>query len=181
MEAPGQGFYDDGVWTYSVPWAIYLMKTGDLAFVKDNFDSEGPLGAAQPSIEETRANRRGEDQPHGDHGGHRRHRHPGLLDDRRLLGAHRSGRLSLPGPHVGNASQASWAAEQYAGLLSATNETLGTTIARYHLDYVPCSILRPNVANRCKDPEDANWMSPLGAWAWDTSLFGATTNGPDEP
>ena len=53
MEAPGQGFYDDGVWTYSVPWAIYLMKTGDLAFVKENFDSEGPLGAAQPSIEET--------------------------------------------------------------------------------------------------------------------------------
>ena len=53
MEAPGQGFYDDGVWTYSVPWAIYLMKTGDLAFVKENFDSEGPLGAAQPSIEDT--------------------------------------------------------------------------------------------------------------------------------
>ena len=53
MEAPGQGFYNDGVWTYSVPWAIYLMKTGDLAFVKKNFDSEGPLGAAQPSIEDT--------------------------------------------------------------------------------------------------------------------------------
>jgi len=33
MEAPGQGFYDDGVWTYSVPWAIYLMKTGDLRCV----------------------------------------------------------------------------------------------------------------------------------------------------
>ncbi len=53
MEAPGEGFYNDGVWTYSVPWAIYLMKTGDLAFVKENFDSDGPLGATQPSIEET--------------------------------------------------------------------------------------------------------------------------------
>ena len=53
MEQPGEGFDDDGVWTYSVPWAIYLMKTGDLAFVKQNFDTEGPLGAAQPSIEDT--------------------------------------------------------------------------------------------------------------------------------
>jgi hypothetical protein len=53
MEQPGEGFYDDGVWTYSVPWAIYLMKTGDLAFVKQNFDTQGPLGAAQPSIEDT--------------------------------------------------------------------------------------------------------------------------------
>ncbi len=79
---------------------------------------------------------------------------------------------------VGNAGQATWATEQYSSLLSATNETLDATIARYHLDYVPCSILRPNTANRCKDPEDANWMSPLGAWAWDASLFGATANGP---
>ena len=53
MEQPGEGFYNDGVWTYSVPWAIYLMKTGDLAFVKQNFDTEGPLGATQPSIEDT--------------------------------------------------------------------------------------------------------------------------------
>ena len=53
MEQPGEGFYNDGVWTYSVPWAIYLMKTGDLAFVKQNFDSEGQLGAAEPSIEDT--------------------------------------------------------------------------------------------------------------------------------
>ena len=29
------------------------MKTGDLAFVKENFDSEGSLGAMQPSIEDT--------------------------------------------------------------------------------------------------------------------------------
>jgi hypothetical protein len=79
---------------------------------------------------------------------------------------------------VGDASQAAWATEQYASLLSATNKTLDATIAHHHLDYVPCSIFRPNTANRCKDPEDANWMSPLGAWAWDASLFGATVNGP---
>ncbi len=45
--------YDDGVWTYAWPWALYLLKTGDLSFVKANFDSEGPAGASEPSIKDT--------------------------------------------------------------------------------------------------------------------------------
>jgi hypothetical protein len=92
-----------------------------------------------------------------------------------LIGLAAYGYLAL---RVGDTNQVIWAIQQYASLLAATNKTLDATIARYHLDYVPCSILRPNPANRCKDPKDANWMSPLGAWAWDASLFGATANGP---
>ncbi len=45
--------YDDGVWTYPWIWAIYLLKTGDLSFVKANFDTEGPAGKTEPSIEDT--------------------------------------------------------------------------------------------------------------------------------
>ena len=179
MEAPGQGFYDDGVWTYSVPWAIYLMKTGDLAFVKENFDSQGPLGAAQPSIEDTaHAIAAGRTSPTGimaatddiDTQGY------WTTDDYSALIGLAAYRYVAQ--RVGDASEAAWATQQYASLLSATNKTLDATIARYHLDYVPCSILRPNTANRCKDPEDANWMSPLGGWAWDGSLFATTVNGP---
>jgi hypothetical protein len=179
METPGQGFYDDGVWTYSLPWAIYLMKTGDLAFVKQNFDSEGPLGAAQPSIEETaHAIAAGRTSPTGvmaatddiDSQGY------WTTDDYSALIGLASYRYLAQ--RLGNASQAAWATGQYASLLSATNKTLDATIDRYHLDYVPCSILRPNTDNRCNDPEDANWMSPLGEWAWEASLFGATVNGP---
>ena len=48
-----QGQYVDGLWTYAVPWAVYLLKTGDRAFVAQNFASEGPSGAAEPSIEDT--------------------------------------------------------------------------------------------------------------------------------
>ncbi len=49
-----QGQYEDGTWTYAWPWAIYLLKTGDLAFVKANFATSGPAGAsAEPSIEQT--------------------------------------------------------------------------------------------------------------------------------
>ncbi len=179
MEAPGQGFYDDGVWTYSVPWAIYLMKTGDLTFVKQNFYSEGPLGATQPSIEDTahaiavaRTSPTGIMKPTDDidtQGSWTTDDYSGLIG----LAAYR-----YLAQRVGDAGQAAWATQQYGSLLSATNKTLGTTIARYRLDYVPCSILQPNQANRCKNPEDANWMSPLGAWAWDGSLFGATVNGP---
>ena len=162
-----------------MPWAIYLMKTGDLAFVKQNFDSEGPLGAAQPSIEDTaHAIAAGRTSPTGimaatddiDTQGY------WTTDDYSALIGLAAYRYLAQ--RVGDASEAAWATEQYASLLSATNKTLDATIARYHLDYVPCSILRPNTANRCKDPKDANWMSPLGAWAWDASLFGATVNGP---
>ena len=46
-----QGQYVDGLWTYSVPWAVYLLKTGDKAFVEQNF-ATGGTGAAEPSIEE---------------------------------------------------------------------------------------------------------------------------------
>ena len=47
--APGQ--YVDGLWTYSVPWAVYLLKTGDKAFVEQNFATGGG-GASEPSIED---------------------------------------------------------------------------------------------------------------------------------
>jgi hypothetical protein len=41
-------------------------------------------------------------------------------------------------------------------------------------------MLQPNTANRCKNPEDANWAAPFlfGRWAWDAPLFGATVDGP---
>ncbi len=63
---------------------------------------------------------------------------------------------------------------------TATNKTLDATIAQYHLDYLPCSMVEPNTANRCMNPQDANWAAPLlfGRWAWDAQLFGAPVSGP---
>lgn len=171
--------YVDGDWTYPVPWAIYLMKTGDLAFVKQNFSTEGPKGATQPSIEDAAhdiaADRTG---PSGimeatddiDAEGY------WTTDDYEAL-------LGLAAYHylaerVGDLSEAAWATQQYDSLLAATNQTLDATISHYHLDYLPCSMLEPNTANRCAHPEDANWTSPMGDWAWDGYLFGATITGP---
>ena len=49
-----QGQYVDGLWTYAVPWAVYLMKTGDTPFVAAELRlRRAPEAAAQPSIEDT--------------------------------------------------------------------------------------------------------------------------------
>ncbi len=176
-----QGQYEDGTWTYVWPWAIYLMKTGDLSFVARNFATEGPDGASQPSIEDTAhtiaADRTG---PGGI---------MGLTDDidsdgywtvddyEALMGLAAYRYLAQS---VGDDAEVQWATTQYSSLLAATNATLDATIAQYHLDYLPCSMTEPNTSNRCVNPEDANWAAPFefGKWAWDGQLFGATVDGP---
>ena len=79
---------------------------------------------------------------------------------------------------LGDTSEAAWASAQYDSLLSATNAVLEQTISQNHLDYLPCSLLQPNTANRCNNPKDANWTSPIGNWAWEASLLGAPVSGP---
>jgi hypothetical protein len=81
---------------------------------------------------------------------------------------------------LGETTESAWAANEYTSLLAATNTVLGNTIAAFHLDYLPCSLLQPNTANRCANPQDANWTSPFGfgAWAWEGYLLGAARGGP---
>jgi hypothetical protein len=173
--------YDDGVWTYPWVWAIYLLKTGDLSFVKANFAANGPAGKTEPSIKATAhliaADRTG---PGGimmktndiDANGY------WTIDNYESL-------MGLWAYHwlaqkVGNATEAKWAAAQYASLLAAVTKTLDTTITANHLSYLPCSMTEPNTANRCANAEDANWAAPFlfGRWAWDGYLFGAPRSGP---
>jgi len=173
-----QGQYVDGVWTYAVPWAVYLLKTGDLAFVRHHFASEGPLGGAQPSLEDTAhqlaADRTGplgtmEATDDIDTQGY------WTTDDyEALLGLAAYRYLASA---VGNTPEATWAADEYGQLLTSTNSVLVATIARYGLDYLPCSIVQPNTANRCSNPEDANWTSPFGNWAWEGSCSGPGSPG----
>jgi hypothetical protein len=176
-----QGQYEDGTWTYAWPWAIYLMKTGDLSFVKANFATGGPAGAAQPSIEDTAhtiaADRTGPGGIMGltndiDSDGY------WTVDDyEALMGLAAYGYLAQ---RVGDTVEMQWATTQYNALLAAVNHTLDATIARFHLDYLPCSMTAPNTSNRCDNPEDANWAAPFqfGKWAWDAQLFDAPVDGP---
>jgi hypothetical protein len=176
-----QSQYADGRWTYAWPWAIYLMKTGDLAFVKSHFAKEGPKGASQPSIKDTAhkiaAQRTG---PGGimektndiDANGY------WTIDNyEALMGLAAYHWLAL---QVHSKSQAAWSLRQYDSLLAATNARLDKTIAAGHLNYLPCSMVEPNTSNRCANAEDANWAAPFlfGRWAWDGQLFGARVTGP---
>jgi hypothetical protein len=177
----GSPEYVDGVWTYSWPWAIYLMKTGDLAFVRQNFATEGPAGASQPSIKDS-AHRIAADRtgPGGIIGMTNDIDSDGYwtVDDYEALMGLAAYRYLAT--QVGDADEATWAAREYDSLLAAVNRTLAATTRRFHLDYVPCSIVQPNSANRCRNPQDANWAAPFlfGRWPWDASLFGARSNGP---
>ena len=173
--------YDDGVWTYPWIWALYLLKTGDLSFVKANFAAEGPAGKTEPSIEDTAhliaADRTGPG---------------GIMEKTNDIDANGYWTIdnyeALTGlatyewlaRQVGDAGQAQWAAGQYASLLAAVNKTLDATISASHLSYLPCSMTEPNTANRCANAEDANWAAPFlfGRWAWDGYLFGAKLSGP---
>jgi hypothetical protein len=176
-----QGQYEDGTWTYSWPWAIYLMKTGDLNFVKANFATEGPTGAALPSIEDTAhtiaADRTGPGGIMGltndiDSDGY------WTIDDYEALMGLAAYRYLAQ--RVGDRSEVTWASNEYQSLLAATNRTLEATTSTFHLTYLPCSMLEANTANRCSNPEDANWAAPFqfGKWAWDAQMFGATVKGP---
>ena len=146
--------------------------------MKANFDSEGPLGANQPSIEDAaHAIAAGRTGPTGI---------MAATDDIDAVGYWTtddfSALIGLAAYHyvaqqVGDAIEAAWAAQQYASLLSATDRTLGATISRDHLHYLPCSLLRPNAANRCNDPR-----TPTGcrrsAPGRGRHPFGATIIGP---
>ncbi len=176
-----QGQYEDGLWTYAWPWAIYLMKTGDLSFVRANFASEGPSGPSTPSIEDTAhliaADR---NSPNGVMERTTDIDTPGYwtVDNYEALMGLAAYRYLAQ--QVGDAAETAWATSQYDSLLTATNRLLQTTIDRYHLHYLPCSMIEPNTMNRCAYAEDANWAAPFlfGRWAWDGYLFGAAITGP---
>jgi hypothetical protein len=173
--------YDDGVWTYPWIWAVYLLKTGDLSFVKANFATGGPSGSTEPSIKATAhliaTDRTGpggimEETNDIDADGY------WTIDNyEALMGLWTYHWLAQK---VGDASEASWAAAQYTSLLKAVNKTLDATISANHLNYLPCSMTEPNTDNRCVNAEDANWAAPFlfGRWAWDGYLFGAPLSGP---
>jgi hypothetical protein len=174
--------YADGTWVYPWLWAVYVEKTGDTKFLAARFSSPGPLGAkAEPSIEtaahDIAAARTG---PGGI---------IGKTDDIDANGYWTSDNyealLGLAGYEylakaAGDKAEASWAASQYSSLLKAVNSTLSATISAGNLGYIPCSMVEPNTANRCTNPEDANWAAPgvYFNWAWNGYLLGAPVTPP---
>jgi len=175
--------YSDGTWVYPWLWALYVEKTGDTKYLAAHFDTPGSLGAsAQPSIEATAqiiaADRTGPG---------------GIIGETNDIDANGywvsdnyEALLGLAGYEylakvMGNTAQEQWAAGEYNSLLQAVNSTLSSTITSNNLDYIPCSMVQPNTANRCSNPEDANWAAPgvYFNWAWNGYLLGAPMTSPN--
>jgi hypothetical protein len=175
--------YSDGTWVYPWLWALYVEKTGDTKFLAAHFSSPGSLGAsAQPSIEATAqiiaADRTGPGGIIGETNDIDANGYWVSDNYEALLGLAGYGYLAKV---MGNTAQEQWAAGEYNGLLQAVNSTLSSTISSNNLDYIPCSMVEPNTANRCSNPEDANWAAPgvYFNWAWNGYLLGAPMTGPN--
>jgi hypothetical protein len=163
--------YPDAIYKHSWPWAVYLEKTGDTAYVSANFasiqswahqivtDATGPGGTMMKSNAI-------------DTNGY------WTVDDQSAL----LGLLAYKyiAQRLGNSSEASWASSHYDTLFAAVNNRLQSTINANGLTYLPCAVDVPNTADRCSNTNDANWASALlfGRWNWDGLLFGAAQTGP---
>jgi hypothetical protein len=174
--------YSDGTWVYPWLWAVYVEKTGDTGFLASRFAQPGPLGAkSQPSIEtaahDIAAARTGPGGIIGETSDIDANGYWTSDNYEALLGL--AGYEYLASA-LGNKTEASWAAAQYDSLLKAVNTTLSATITANHLNYIPCSMLEPNTANRCTNPEDANWAAPgvYFNWAWNAAQLGAPVTAP---
>jgi hypothetical protein len=174
--------YSDGTWVYPWLWAMYVEKTGDTKFLAARFNSPGPLGAsAQPSIEATAqiiaADRTGPGGIIGETSDIDANGFWVSDNYEALLGLAGYGYLAKV---MGDTTQEQWAVGQYNSLLQAVNSTLSSTISAGGLNYIPCSMVEPNTANRCSNPEDANWAAPgvYFNWAWNASMLGVPMTGP---
>ncbi len=163
--------YDDARYKNSWVWALYLLKTGDAAFVQDHF-SEIQANTHQIEADMTGPNGILKRTNDIDANGY------WTVDAASALFGLTTYRYLAE--RLGNTGEAQWADGLYARLLANVNKKLAQTQSSAGIQYLPCDLTRPNTANRCKDPTDANWASMLlfGRWFWDGYLWGASQNGP---
>src|SRR5262249_13611491 len=110
-----QGQYEDGAWTYAWPWAVYLLKTGDLSFVRANF------AGIEATAHRIAADRTG---PGGIIGRTDDIDSDGFwtVDDYEALTGLAAYRYLAQ--QTRHPSESSWAGREYGSLLAATNRTL---------------------------------------------------------
>lgn len=163
--------YSDAKWKYSWPFALYIQKTGNIAYINNSFpniqtnthtiqsDMTGPGGIMKMTNDI-------------DSDGY------WTIDDCSALFGLTTYQYICD--KLGKTSESSWASTLYNTLLTNVNNKLNSTISTYKLNYIPVAMDQPNTANRCNEPRDANWASMFlfGRWAWDGYLFGANQSGP---
>ncbi|MEV6417842.1 sugar-binding protein [Kribbella sp. NPDC051718] len=168
---PAQLQYDDAKWKYSWPYALYLQRTGDKAFVRSQFETikknthmveTDRIDGGTGIIKQTLAI---------DSLGY------WTIDNWSALAGLTTYRYLATA--LGETAEAAWAKAEYDDLLRVATARITQTMQEYNLDYLPISMVEPNETGPRKDPRDANWASMFlfGRWAWDGYLFGAEQSG----
>jgi hypothetical protein len=150
--------YRDAEYTYSRPWAIYLLKTGDTSFANTYF---AKIKESAHSIE---TDRTGPEGIIGRTNDIDAHGYWTVDDETTLLGLLAYGYVAQ---QSGYKSEVARANHEYTSLLTSVNTQLFHLVHQYHLNYIPCALNEPNTMNRCQYPTDANWASMFlfGRWA----------------
>jgi hypothetical protein len=176
----GANWYWDGVWKTPWPWAVYLAKTGDVAFVSKYFHDESGAGSPWgPSLYTMMHEIPGQLAGDGALAASNDNDSMGrwLFDDYSAfigLAAYK-----YIAAEIGNATEATWADGQLRSLMSATNTALAANQRAGGFSYLPCEVDVPTSLDRCSTPSDANWASAAfyGQNAWDTFLMGGAPTG----
>ena len=161
--------YPDARWKYSFPFAVYLLKTGDTADLREMFPA---IRDNTHAIEADRdANGLMKRTNAIDSLGY------WTVDDQSAL-------MGLTAYYyictqLGEMQEAAWAMRLYDALLDACNARLDALRQETGVDYLPISLTQTNEAGPRSDPRDANALSMclFGRWAWDGFLFGAPQRG----
>ena len=72
-------------------------------------------------------------------------------------------------------NEAEWAREEQRDFIKSLDAVLNYIFEEYDFEYLPISLDVPNELSARSDPHDANWGAHFmfGRWAWDGYLFGA--------
>lgn len=162
--------YDDAKWKLAWPFALYLLKTGDLAYIEEKFDIikeyarniEADLTGPKGIVKETWDI---------DNIGY------WTVDNWSVLMGLSAYIYIARALH--EEEEVNWANRLYDALLQSATEVMTDTMAKHHLNYIPASMVESNDANVCRNPRNTNWASMFlfGRWAWDGYLFGAKQYG----
>ena len=156
--------YPDARWKYSYPFALYLLKTDDKAYLRSVF----------PTIRENTHTIESDRTAQG------WMRRTNAIDSLGYWTVDNWSALTgLAAYHfictqLGETAEAAWAAGQYESLLGAYETQLQTLKRKTGIAYIPISLTETNEAGPRCDPRDANALSMFlfGRWAWDGYLFG---------
>lgn len=165
--------YPDARWKYSWPFALYLQKTGDSAYIKSMFDT---IKANTHYIETERTGNGGimKNTNAIDSDG------SWLIDDWAALQGlttyqYICDTLYTETNDMQYKTESDWAKQQYTELLAATEKAQAAMREKYSYPYLSIDMTVPTEQSARSDVRDANWASMFlfGRWAWDGYLFGA--------